>query len=140
MHDQSNNQPFQIPEDVRAFLEGILQDAGMVALDEGMRDEMIKELFLRLDDFMLTTIVDNLPSDKLEAFTKMSEEGKTREELEKYLQDNIPDIQTKFGDAMLEFRNLYLGNVAVARNAPPQNPAPAPSEQQPTDDTDGSKN
>jgi hypothetical protein len=89
---------------------------------------------------MLTTIVDNLPSDKLEAFTKMSEEGKTREELEKYLQDNIPDIQTKFGDAMLEFRNLYLGNVAVARSAPPQNPTPAPSEQQTTDGTGDPKN
>lgn len=120
MHDESNKN-LQIPDDVRGFLEGMLQDAGMTALDEGMREEMVKELFIRLDDFMLTTIVDNLPSDKLDAFTKMSEEGKSREELEKYLQENIPDIQKKFGDAMLEFRNLYLGNVAVARSAPPPN-------------------
>lgn len=113
------NQPMQIPTEIRTFLEGLLQDAGMTTLDSQMREEMIKELFARLDNFMLTTIVEGLPADKLEEFTKMSEQGKSREELESYLKTHIPDAQEVFARAMLEFRDLYLGNVTAARNAPP---------------------
>jgi len=116
-----DNQQLQIPAEIHTFLEGILQDAGMTTLDNEMREEMIKELFVRLDNFMTTAIMDNLPPDKLEEFTKMAEEKKTMAEMQEYLKTNIAGAEEVFTKALLEFRNLYLGNVAVARNAPKAN-------------------
>lgn len=109
----------EIPAEIRNFLDGLLTDAGMMDLDEAMHEEMIKELYERLDKFMLTTIVESLPGEKLTEFTKMAEGGKGREELEIYLKANIPEADKVFARAMLAFRDLYLGNVAVSRNAKP---------------------
>lgn len=123
--DKSNNSGTndgqQIPPEVRTFLESILADANITSLDETSKEETLKELYVRLDNFMLTTIVEGLPSDKLEEFTKLAEAGKSREELEDYLKENIPDATEVFSRAMLDFRDFYLGNIAVARNAPVDN-------------------
>lgn len=113
-----DNQQNQIPAEVKTFLESILQDAGMTNIDPKMHEEMIKELFTRLDSFMLTTIIEALPADKIGEFTRMSESGKSKEELESYLRETVPNSQEVFARAMLQFRDLYLGNVAVARNTP----------------------
>lgn len=120
-----DQQPVQIPQEVRAFLESLLQDAGMTTLDKDMREDMIKNLFIRLDNFMLTTIVEGLPAEKLEEFTKMSEGKADRTELEKYLKEHIPNATEVFARAMLEFRDIYLGSVEGARNAPIKADAPA---------------
>ena len=106
----------QIPPSVRSLLESILNDAGLNSLDQKMRDEMITNLYLKLDKYMLTTIVANLPADKLEEFTKMAETGKNQEELNVYLKKHIPDAEKIFARSMLEFRELYLGTVENARN------------------------
>lgn len=118
-----DNQPLQISTEIRTFLEGLLQDAGMTTLDAEMKEEMVKELYVRLDNFITTAIMDNLPPEKLEEFTKMAEEKKTMSEMQDYLRTNIPKAEDVFAKALLEFRDLYLGNVAVARNAPPPTPA-----------------
>lgn len=110
----------QIPPEIRTFLEGLLQDAGMTTLDDQMREEMIKELYARLDSFITSVIMENLPPEKLEEFTKMAEEKKTRQEMEEFLKAHVPNAAEVMAQAFIEFRNLYLGNVAVARNAPPK--------------------
>lgn len=132
----------QIPQDLRDFLSGIMSEAG-IAVDEKTHNQIIKELFVQLDNYMLSTIVEELPDDKLEDFTVMNEEGRPKEELEQYLQDNIPNSKEVFVKAMMDFKTLYLGNVAVARSAPnadkaPESPAPAPVDQ--TNDTDTNVN
>lgn len=114
-----DNQPLQISTEIRTFLEGLLQDAGMTTLDTEIKEEMIKELYARLDNFITTAIMDNLPPEKLEEFTKMAEEKKTMAEMQEYLKANIAGAEEVFAKALLEFRDLYLGKVAVARNAPP---------------------
>lgn len=112
------NRPLQIPQEIREFLESLLNDAGMTALDEAMREEMIKELYARLDHFLTARIIDNMPPEHLEEFIKMNEEKKSQAEIEQYLKAKMPNAQGVFTQAFAEFRDLYLGNVAVARNAP----------------------
>lgn len=107
-----------IPQEIKEFLEELLRDANMTALDEKMHDDMIMELYTRLDDYMIGTITDKLPKDKMEEFTKMAEEGKGREELQEYLKNNIADTTEVFANAMIDFRNLYLGAVDNARGIP----------------------
>lgn len=114
MQDQTQ----QIPPEVKTYLEGILQDANMVTLDDEMKEEMIKELYVRLDNFITAAIVDNMPADKVEEFIKMNEEKKSKEEIEKFVKEVMPNAQEVFTNAFMEFRDLYLGNVAAHRNAP----------------------
>lgn len=108
----------QIPADVRNFLDGLLVDAQMKSLDDDMREEMVKELYVRLDNFLTSVILEKLPPENAEEFIKMNEEKKSKAEIEAYLKDKIPDASQVFAEAFANFRELYLSNVAVARNAP----------------------
>lgn len=115
-----NNQSVEIPQEIRSFLESLIQDAKMI-LDEGMKEEMIKELYARLDSFITTSIIDNLPPENLEEFIKINEEKKSQSEIEQFLKDKMPNAQDVFAKAFADFRALYLGNVAAAKNAPSAN-------------------
>ncbi|EKD90831.1 MAG: hypothetical protein ACD_30C00081G0002 [uncultured bacterium] len=121
----NTQQILQIPPDVRSFLEGLLTDAGMTSLDDEMREEMLKELYGRLDNHLSATIIDNLPPENLDEFIKLNEDGKTKEEIESYLKEKMPNAQEVLAKAFIEFRDLYLGNVTVARNAPPSESQPS---------------
>lgn len=110
----------QIPAEIRAYLEGLLADANMT-IDDSVREEMIKELYARLDNFITTAIVDNLPPEHLDNFIKMSEDKKPQAEIEAFLKEKMPNYQEVFTRAFAQFRDLYLGNVAVSRNAPAKN-------------------
>ena len=108
----------QIPAEIRAYLAGLLNDANMTTLDDTMREEMIKELYARLDNFITTAIIDNLPPEHMDAFIKLNEEKKPQPEIEAFLKEKMPNYQEVFAKAFAEFRDLYLGNVAVSRAAP----------------------
>jgi len=108
----------QIPQEVRSFLEGLLQDAGMTFTDNEMKEEMIKELYARLDNYIASVVVDYLPPEQFETFIKMNEEKKSKQEIENFLKEKLPDAQNVFAKAFADFRAMYLGNVTVARNAP----------------------
>lgn len=118
MDSPTNNQSaqgLQIPPEIRTFLESLLQDAGMTSLDDGMREEMIKELFARLDSYITSTIIQNLPQEHIEPFVKMTEENRPQSEIQAYLQEKMPNAQDVFAKAFMEFRDMYLGNSTVAR-------------------------
>jgi len=108
----------QIPAEVKTFLEGLLNDANVQFKDDAVREEMIKELFARLDQYLASAIVEYMPDEHLEAFMKMNDENKPREEVEAFIKDKIPNAQEVFAKTFADFRDLYLGNMTIARNAP----------------------
>lgn len=118
--DNTQNQKtkLEIPPEVRSFLEGILQDANMTTLDDAMREEMINELFARLDSYMTSVIVDKMPPEHLDEFIKMNEEKKPREEIEAFIRGKMPNAQDVLTRAFMDFREMYLSNMSIARNAP----------------------
>lgn len=124
--DNTQNQQLTMPPEVRTFLEGILQDANMTSSDEQMHEEMLKELFARFDNYMTSSIVENLKEEDMEEFIKMGNDKRPKEEVEKFITEKIPNAQDVFSQAMMDFRDMYLGGVVEARNAseqssPPQN-------------------
>ena len=112
----------EIPAEVREFLEGILLDAKMTYADEAMHEELINELFARLDNYMTSVLVDSLPAEKLDEFIKMNGENKSHEEVEEYIKNNVPNAQDVLTKAFMNFRDMYLTGVSVARNAPGEEP------------------
>lgn len=127
-NQQDAGQKLEIPQEIRNFLEGLLKDAGLTTLDDNMREEMIKELYARLDNYIASVIVDKLPPEHLDDFIKINEEKKSQQEIEQFLKDKMPNPQEVFANAFSEFRDLYLGNVNVAQSAPASTAA-GPSEQ-----------
>lgn len=117
MNDQSV-QPVQIPAEIKTFLDSILEEANMTTLDDTMRQDMITQMFERLDQHLSAVILESLPEDKVEEFIKMNEEQKSQEEIQAYLQQYIPNVQEVMANAFTEFRNMYLGSVDASRNAP----------------------
>src|SRR3989344_5549520 len=89
---QQSGQSPQIPGEIRNFLETLLQDAGMTSLDDQMHEEMIKELYIRLDNFITSTIINNLPPEHLEEFIKANQEKKPLAEIEQFLKDKMPNV------------------------------------------------
>ena len=112
----TNNSP-EIPSEIRSFLESLLKDANMLNIDEAMKEEMLKELYVRLDNHIITSIIDNLPPDQMETFIQMNEQKRSQSEIQQFLLDKIPNAQEIMALAFSDFRNLYLGNIAVAQNA-----------------------
>lgn len=113
-----DNPQSNIPSEIRNYLEGLLEDANMTTLDDNMREEMIKELYARLDVFITTAIVENMPPEHMETFIKMNEEKKSKEEVEEFLKEKMPNAQEVFAKAFVDFRSHYLGSTTVAKNAP----------------------
>lgn len=110
----------QIPQEIRGYLEGLLSDANMTLADS-TREDMIKELYGRLDNFITGIVIDNLSSENLDIFLKMNEEKKSQPEIEAFLKEKMPNYQEVFRNAFSQFRELYLGNVDIARSAPSKN-------------------
>lgn len=111
-----NNQA--IPEEVQPYLEGLLADAGITPIDDAMKEGMMKDLYVRLDNFLASAILDNIPADQVEAFIQLNEKKATKEEIDGFLQEHLPNTKEVFTKAFVEFRDLYLGNTALVNHAP----------------------
>lgn len=113
---QKSSQFSNIPAEIKSFLEALLADAGITTIDDETRDEMVKELYVRLDHYLTNTIIENMPRENIEEFIKMNETKKSMEEMQKFLMDKMPNAQGVFVKAFDDFRNMYLANVNASRD------------------------
>jgi len=110
-------QPVQIPAEIRAYLEDLLYRAGMTNIDSVVKEAMIQELFTELDTFLMTKIIDYLPVEKMDEFTKLLESRPAQQTMQYYLQENLPNAQDVFTVAFGEFRDMYINNVNKAHQS-----------------------
>ncbi len=103
-----------IPPEVRAFLEDLLREANIPEILPEQKELMIEELYVRLDQFLVATIAQYMPEEKLEAFTKVVETNPDPQEIQRYLQENMPNAQDVLTVAFGKFRELYLQGVSQA--------------------------
>lgn len=113
-----NSNQLQIPADIRTFLENLIDDAGMSTVTPKIKEEMVLDLFARLENKLIANAVEKLNPDDLEAFEGLLREGKNQQEAENFLREHIPNAPAVFAQAFLEFRDMYIGNVAAAKSTP----------------------
>jgi hypothetical protein len=95
------NRPItQIPPDVKSILEKCMEDARMKSPKERIDYEMLKELHDRLDVLMFDEILTYLPAKHLDAFVKMNDEKRSRGEIDKFLEENMPNAEKVFAGAL----------------------------------------
>ena len=63
----------------------------------------------RLDDFVMARVIAAFSDEDVEKFENLMKEGKSREELQSFATEHIPDFTNFVTEAFLEFQNVYLG-------------------------------
>ncbi len=115
--DQTVQNPpaLEIPKEIRAFLENLLDSAGITSVEPEMREQMIEELYVRLDKYIIAKVTENMPDEKLDEFAKLFENKADMSQIQEYLLKNLPNAQEVFAQAFVEFENIYLEGVAQAQ-------------------------
>lgn len=100
--------PIQIPIEIRAYLEDLITEAQVPVFEDKAKEDLIQYLFERLDKFLAAKIVENMKPEDTEEFIKMNEEQKSREEIDNFIREHMPNAQDVFTRAFIDFRDFYL--------------------------------
>ena len=118
------NQPdSQIPENVREFIVSLINESGGQDLDETTKQQAIEQIYVRLDNYLASVLIEALPPEKLDEFTKMNEENRSQAEVETFLKENVPDIQKISDQAFIDFRAMFLQGFDAETNTSQTPPA-----------------
>lgn len=74
-----------------------------------VQEQMLSDLYARLEDWLFGQIIDALSDDDLTQFRELMENKASQEQLEEFLEKKIPNAKEIFSKAMLDFRKSYLG-------------------------------
>jgi uncharacterized Fe-S cluster-containing protein len=94
---------------IERFAENLLQEKELANVDQQTRDIMRADLVDRLEKVTNRVIVDSLPEEKLAEFESLVGREVVQEELQSFIQANVPELEDKLTDAYFDFRRLYLG-------------------------------
>lgn len=94
---------------IENFLQKLLEEAGMDTVSSEVKEQMLKDLRLRLNDRLFGAVIANLTDEKLTEFRQITEKKVPEEELQKFIDANISNAQEVFAQAMADFRKDYLG-------------------------------
>lgn len=94
---------------VNDFLNKMLTDAGMNNVSPEVRDQMFSDLRNRLEERFFATVVSNLNDGQISTFREIVEAGGDSAKMNKFLSTNLPNSNELFSQAMLSFRDVYLG-------------------------------
>ena len=91
------------------FVDSLIKEKGLGDLDSLILAEMKNDLLNRIEDRLNAIIVKNMPGVNIPEFEKMMDEGKSDEELQKFVEEKIPDITALAAVDLAHFREVYLG-------------------------------
>ena len=95
---------------VNDFLNKMLTDAGMDNISPEVRGQMLNDLRNRLEDRFFATILSNLNEEQITAFREIIEgQNDGSDKMDKFISTNIPNAAEVFSQAMMTFRDVYLG-------------------------------
>ena len=101
---------FTTAQYIQDFLNGILKDAGMDKVDAEVKQQMMEDLKNRLEDRLFGSIIINLKEEDLTKFRKLVDGKETNQkQVEEFINIHIPNSTEVFAQAMVTFRNDYLG-------------------------------
>lgn len=98
----------QIQAETRSFLESLLEDSDINKLDPQIKEEIIQELFDRLNNYINLVIINNIDPLYIDEFNKISKSNASQEKIEKFLLEKMPNAKQVFAQAFANFRDLYM--------------------------------
>ena len=101
--------------EIKKYLQELLRDAGQTGLGDAVENQMMEDLYTRLEDRLTITALSYLNADQVAELEGMSEGKKNAKftgTVEAFFKKHIPDYEQVFARVLLEFRNLYIEAVA----------------------------
>lgn len=123
-----DNQQNQIPVDIRAYLENLLEDANINITPE-LKENMLYDLYLRLERKLIADAIENMEPADVEEFTKLIQSQNNREIIDQFIKSKLPNAQEIFIQSLVDFKTDFIvgstqGNTAT-ENSPAVNNNPA---------------
>ena len=85
----------------------------MGELPEDEQKSMVEDLYIRLEDKLMLSVLEALPDDKRADFQgRIEADDMTAEQVEQYIRENLPNYQQVFAKAFADFREMYLSSAA----------------------------
>lgn len=94
---------------LNTFVDALIEEKGLSDLDPEILAEMKNDLMNRIEDRLNMIIVKNMPGVNISEFEKMMDEEKSDEELQKFVEEKIPDITALVASDLAHFKGVYLG-------------------------------
>lgn len=95
--------------EIHKYLKQLLADAGQKDLGAELEEQMVNDLNTRLEDRLILTAMENLTQAQQNEFGRMAEKKEDPAKLQVFLQKNITDYDNVFAQALVKFRETYLG-------------------------------
>lgn len=95
--------------EIHTFLKDLLKDADQTDLSPELEEQMIQDLNTRLEDRLILVAMDNLDIENQDKLAELSEANASPEDIQKFIQTNISNWEEVFANALIDFRNTYLG-------------------------------
>ena len=114
MSTPNSNQPqpptATIDPDIRLFLDDLLDEKGIFFSSPETREQMIQDLYVRLEKFILLTLAKELSPEDGNQLLQLIENQAPKSTIQAFLQLKIPDLNNKMANVLLQFKSIYLAS------------------------------
>lgn len=102
-----DNQQSQIPADMRAYLENLLEDAN-INLTPELKENMLYDLYLRLEKKLIADAIENMEPADVEEFTKLIQSQNNKEVIDQFIKSHLPNAQEIFTESLVDFKTDFI--------------------------------
>lgn len=98
-----------VDDQLNEFVEKLLTKKDLSNLDVEVRSQVRIDLVDRIGDRINAALLENIPPEKLDKFEQVLDR-KNQEEIMKFCEENIPNLQEVIAKELISFEEIYLGN------------------------------
>jgi hypothetical protein len=95
-------------QELRNFVSKIIEEKKLTGVEQHIKDKLIDELTLNLEDQINRALVNQLNDTQLKEFESLVE-SKDTARLATYFTDQDIQVKHVVTEAMMKFRTMYLG-------------------------------
>lgn len=90
------------------YVDKLLEEANLPDLAPEIIAQMKADLLSRVEDRINAALISNMTPDQMKQFDALLETNNDSE-VQQFLKDTIPDLETVIATALISFRSTYLG-------------------------------
>jgi len=99
----------QADKNVLEFLTKLLEKKGMGVLPDNLVADMLLDLFIRFQNFLLLSVMNEMDTETLAQFNELIGEGGDFDESLAFFKDKVLNLEEIVAKTMEEFAKTYLG-------------------------------
>ncbi len=89
------------------FVDRLIEEKRFSVTDTDVLRQIRSDLTERVEDRVNATILENIPTEKLEEFSTFLDRANA-EQIQEYCRKNIPNLDELIAEALVGFRDTYL--------------------------------